>query len=119
MTTTPDTGLLKSLEEVLDLERNALVEGDLDQLNHMAPEKEKLIGAINELQVMDSEDLIRLQKKVARNQALLNSAADGIRAVADRMAELRRVRGEFSTYGADGQRSGFAVRSHAKLEKRA
>ncbi|WP_237218066.1 flagellar protein FlgN [Ruegeria lacuscaerulensis] len=119
MTTKPDMGLLKSLEEVLDLERNALVQGDLDQLTQMAPEKEKLIDAVNDLQVLDSEDLIRLQDKVARNQALLGSAADGIRAVADRMAELRRVHGEFSTYGADGQRSDFAVRSHAKLEKRA
>jgi len=114
-----DTDLIKSLEEVLDLERTALVDGDLDRLNHMAPEKEKLIGAINELRVFDSDELIRIQKKVERNQALLNSAAEGIRAVASRMAELRRVRQEFSTYGADGQRNGFAVRSHAKLEKRA
>ena len=119
MPTTHDTDLVKSLEEVLDLERNALIEGDLDRLNHTAPEKEKLIGAINELEVFDSDELIRLQKKVARNQALLNSAAEGIRAVADRMAELRRVRQEFSTYGADGQRNGFAVRQNAKLEKRA
>lgn len=111
--------LIKSLEEVLDLERNALVTGDLDRLNHMAPEKEKLIGAINDLEVIDSDELIGVQKKVDRNQALLNSAAEGIRAVAGRMAELRRVRQEFSTYGADGQRSDFTVRSHAKLEKRA
>ncbi|MBO9447662.1 flagellar export chaperone FlgN [Ruegeria sp. R14_0] len=119
MPTTPETSLVKSLEEVLDLERTALVEGDLDRLHHTAPEKEKLIGALNDLEVLDSDELIRLQKKVERNQALLNSAAEGIRAVADRMAELRRVRQEFSTYGADGQRSGYAVRHHAKLEKRA
>ena len=111
--------LIKSLEEVLDLERAALVDGDLDRLTNMVPEKEKLIGAINDLQVLASEDLIRVQQKVQRNQALLNSAADGIRAVAGRMAELRRVRQEFSTYGADGQRSEFTVRHHAKLEKRA
>ncbi|WP_037315252.1 flagellar biosynthesis protein FlgN [Ruegeria halocynthiae] len=119
MSTKPEANLIRSLEEVLDLERAALVHGDLDRLHHMTPEKEKLIGAINDLQVHDSEDLIRLHKKVERNQALLNSAADGIRAVASRMAEMRRVRQEFSTYGADGQRSGFTVRSHAKLEKRA
>lgn len=119
MPTKPETDLIRSLEDVLDLERKALVEGDLDRLTRTAPEKEKLIGAINDLQVFDSEELVRLQEKVKRNQALLNSAAEGIRAVASRMAELRRVRQEFSTYGADGQRSGFAVRSHAKLEKRA
>ncbi|WP_170763442.1 flagellar biosynthesis protein FlgN [Ruegeria lacuscaerulensis] len=114
-----DAALIRSLEEVLDLERTALVDGDLDRLNQMVPEKEKLIGAINELQVFDSDELIRLQEKVERNQALLNSAAEGIRAVASRMAELRRVRQEFSTYGADGQRNGFTVRSNVKLEKRA
>lgn len=119
MTGEPNMSLIKSLEEVLDLERTALVEGDLDRLTRMVPEKEKLIGAINGLQVLDSEELIRVQQKVERNQALLNSAAEGIRAVAARMAELRRIRQEFSTYGADGQRNGFAMRSNAKLEKRA
>ncbi len=119
MTADSDTILIRSLEEILDLERAALVDGDLDRLTLMVPEKEKLIGAINDLQVRDSAELIRVQQKVERNQALLNSAADGIRAVAARMAELRRVRQEFSTYGADGQRNGYKVRSHAKLEKRA
>ncbi len=119
MTSKADKALIKSLEEVLDLERAALVQGDLDRLSSMVPEKEKLIGAINDLQVLESEALIRVQQKAERNQALLNSAAEGIRAVASRMAELRRVRQEFSTYGADGQRSEFAVRGTARLEKRA
>ncbi|EEE37662.1 hypothetical protein RKLH11_1498 [Rhodobacteraceae bacterium KLH11] len=110
---------VKALEELLDVERAALVHGDLADLDRLMPEKENLIGAINDLQVLESDDLIRVQKKAARNQALLNSAAEGIRAVADRMTELRRVRQEFSTYDAAGQRNGFAVRSRAKLEKRA
>ncbi|WP_171124510.1 MULTISPECIES: flagellar export chaperone FlgN [unclassified Ruegeria] len=114
-----ESDVITSLEEVLDLERNALVQGDLDRLGQMMPEKEKLIGALNQFPVRESDELVRLQRKVERNQALLNSAADGIRAVADRMAELRRVRNELSTYSADGQRKGFAVRSNATLEKRA
>ncbi|KIC45225.1 flagellar biosynthesis protein FlgN [Ruegeria sp. ANG-S4] len=111
--------LITALEEVLDLERAALVEGDLNRLKTMTPEKEKLIGAINELQVLNSADLIALQKKLERNQSLLNSAAEGIRSVANRMSELRKVRQEFSTYDADGQRSGYPMRGKAKLEKRA
>lgn len=111
--------LIQALEEILDLERSALVEGDLDRLGTMVPEKEKLIGAINELHVLDSQNLIRVQKKVQRNQALLNSAADGIRSVANRMSELRRVRQEFSTYDAAGQRSEIEMRGKARLEKRA
>ncbi len=119
MPTKADTDLIRSLKDLLDLERNALVTGNLDRLSDMVSEKEKLIGAVNELQVFDSAELIQLQRKIERNQALLNSAAEGIRSVAARMAELRRVRQEFSTYGADGQRNGFAVRGSAKLEKRA
>ncbi|WP_170479298.1 flagellar biosynthesis protein FlgN [Ruegeria arenilitoris] len=111
--------LIKSLEDMLDLERAALVEGDLDRLGKMSPEKEKLIDDINELQVQDSDELIAVQKKLERNQALLNSAAEGIRAVADRMSELRRVRQEFTTYDATGQRSGYPMRGEVKLEKRA
>ncbi|UWR02537.1 flagellar export chaperone FlgN [Ruegeria conchae] len=110
---------IKALEDLLDQERKALIGGDLDDLNRLAPEKEDLIDALNGLKVIDSDDLVRVQMKVARNQALLTSAAEGIRAVAERMSELRRVRQEFSTYDAAGQRNGYSVRLQAKLEKRA
>lgn len=110
---------IKALEDLLETERTALAQGNLDALDQLTPEKEQLISVINDLKVFETEDLIRVQKKVERNQALLNSAAEGIRAVADRMTELRRVRQEFSTYDASGQRNGFAVRARAKLEKRA
>ncbi|WP_299664371.1 flagellar biosynthesis protein FlgN [uncultured Ruegeria sp.] len=114
-----DESPIRALEDLLDLERVALVEGELGELNRLVPEKESLIDALNELSVMNSGDLVRVQQKVARNQALLSSAAEGIRAVAERMSELRRVRQEFSTYDATGQRNGYALRPQAKLEKRA
>lgn len=119
MPTEKKQGLIEALEEVLDLERSALVNGNLDCLEHMLPQKEKLIGAINDMQVFGSDELLALQQKVQRNQSLLNSAADGIRAVADRMAELREVRQEFTTYDSTGRRNGFDVRQATKLEKRA
>ncbi|MEX0306133.1 MAG: flagellar biosynthesis protein FlgN [Ruegeria sp.] len=114
-----DNDPIRALEDLLDNERAALIQGDLTDVSRFTPEKETLIGAINDLHVLESDDLSRVQKKVARNQALLNSAAEGIRAVADRMSELRRIKQEFSTYDASGQRNGFALRSQAKLEKRA
>ena len=119
MPTERNADLLKSLESILELERIALTEGDLDRVAYLGREKEKLINAINDLQVFRRDELMRVQGKVSRNQDLLKSAAEGIRSVADRIAELRRVQQEFSTYGADGQRSGFSVRRSAKLEKRA
>ncbi len=119
MTSKADKALIKSLEEVLDLERAALVQGDLDRLSSMVPEKEKLIGAINDLQVLESEALIRVQQKAERNQALLNSALEGIRSVAQRMAELRRVRQGLETYDSAGQKHRFSATRSAQLEKRA
>ncbi len=114
-----DNDPVKVLENLLDSERAALVQGNLEVLDQLTPEKEQLIGAINDLHVIETDDLIRVQRKIARNQTLLNSAAEGIRAVADRMSELHRVRRELTTYDALGQRNGFAVRVQAKLEKRA
>ncbi|MGV6804360.1 MAG: flagellar biosynthesis protein FlgN [Ruegeria sp.] len=111
--------LICALEEVLDLERSALVEGGLDRLSSLTPKKENLIGKINSLQVFGNEELLRVQKKVERNQSLLNSAADGIRAAMNRLAEMRKIRQEFTTYDATGQRTGFAMRDKSKLEKRA
>ncbi len=111
--------LIESLEQLLDREKAALEHGDLDKVSGETPEKEKLIGALAEMKVIETDDLIRVQRKLERNQSLLNSAAEGIRAVSDRLAELRRVRQEFSTYDASGQRSGYTVRTQAKLEKRA
>lgn len=110
---------IDALETLLDAERVALMQGDLNVLGETTPEKERLIQEIGVLDVLETADLIRVQKKVERNQALLDSAAEGIRAVAGRMSELRRVRQEFSTYDASGQRQGFAMRDRAKLEKRA
>ncbi len=111
--------LIESLEQLLDRERKSLECGDLDKVSSEAPEKEKLIDALATMQVIETDDLIRVSRKLERNQSLLNSAADGIRAVTDRLAELRRVRQEFSTYDASGQRSGYQMRTRAKLEKRA
>ncbi len=111
--------LIRALEDLLDMERAALIQGQLDQLDHMLPRKEELIASVKDLQVHETEDLIRLQHKVDRNQALLKSASDGIKAVANRMAELRQVRQGLSTYDAAGQRSNYAVRHEPKLEKRA
>ena len=110
---------IKALEKLLEIERTALVEGNLEALDRLTSRKEDLIGAINGLEVFDTRDLIRVQGKIERNQTLLNSAAEGIRAVADRMSELRRVRQEFSTYNASGQRNEFAVSARKTLEKRA
>ncbi|KUJ77905.1 flagellar biosynthesis protein FlgN [Ruegeria marisrubri] len=109
----------RALEELLDLERKAVLDGQLGQLENLLPEKEKLFDSLGKSATGRSEQVQRVQKKLERNQALLESAADGVRAVFDRMAELRRVRQGLHTYDAAGKRNSFPVRLQTQLEKKA
>ncbi|MCV2887676.1 flagellar biosynthesis protein FlgN [Ruegeria aquimaris] len=111
--------LLTSLDSLLEQERSALVSGELDQLGPMTDEKERLVARINASVDLTPEQLAPLHRKVTRNQALLNSALEGIRSVAQRMAELRRVRQGLETYDSAGQKHRFSATRSAQLEKRA
>lgn len=111
--------ILFALDELLDLEREALIEGNLEQLGSMAVEKEKLVDRINGSPEIPRTKLAPVQVKVSRNQVLLQSALEGIRAVANRMAELRRVRKGLDTYDQAGRKYHHTASTGKKLEKRA
>lgn len=113
------TDILLALDELLDLEREALIEGKLEQLGNMTAEKEKLVDRINALPEVPRSELAPVQVKVNRNQVLLQSALEGIRAVANRMAEMRRVRKGLDTYDRSGKKYHHAADARKKLEKRA
>ena len=119
---TDDDETLKAIEEldqILDQEREALITGDLDQLTRLLELKESLIDQINAKDSVQKEQLADVQDKVARNQALLHSAMEGIRAVADRMADLRRVRQGLETYDRTGRKTQFPTQVQRIVEKRA
>ena len=111
--------MIDELDTLLDQERGALVRGDLEQLGRLVAHKENLIGKINMLDALERSRLAHVHDKVARNQALLNSAMEGIRAVASRMAELRRVRHGLETYDRAGRKKRFGTQTHTSMEKRA
>lgn len=111
--------LIDELDELLDAERRALMSGNLDELTRLYENKEKLVANLNALDRLEAKRLEGLQKKMTRNQTLLSSAMEGIRAVADRMAELRRLRQSLSTYDREGKRKQIATPTEQKLEKRA
>jgi hypothetical protein len=113
------TELIAALDELLDLERAALVDGELERLGALLPEKEKLIERVNKLDSIERQALAGVQIKVTRNQSLLNSAMEGIQAVASRMAELRRVRKGLETYDESGRKMQHSTQLSKKLEKRA
>ena len=110
---------LDALDDLLEAERNALLSGDLLTLTEMLPAKEALINALSEEGQTNLPALMELDVKVRRNQLLLDGALEGIRAVAQRMASLRRMRGRLETYGSDGKKRNIDVATDHSVERRA
>ncbi|MGR3662203.1 MAG: flagellar biosynthesis protein FlgN [Paracoccaceae bacterium] len=111
--------LIDQLDDLLDSEKKALVEGNMERVGRLMSQKEFLIESLNALEDVDRENLTQLHRKVMRNQTLLDSALEGIRAVATRMSELRRVRNGFETYDEQGRKQRVGIQRTTKVEKRA
>lgn len=114
-----ETTTITELNDLLDMERAALLKGDLETVTNLLPPKEALISEMNEVAQPDLAAMQALDGKVKRNQLLLNGALEGIKTVADRMQALRRVRNSLETYGADGKKRAIALQDQTTVEKRA
>lgn len=110
---------IDSLDDLLDKERAALLDGKLDQIGRMLKRKELLIDVLNESDQPEIATLADLNTKVVRNQALLASALEGIQSVADRLVAMRRIKNSLDTYDAQGQRKEIDMPAKGKVEKRA
>ena len=108
-----------SLDDLLDEERAALLDGKLDQIGRMLKRKESLIDVLNGSDQFDIEALSNLNIKVVRNQGLLTSALEGIQSVTDRLAAMRRIKNSLDTYDARGQRKEIDMPLKGVVEKRA
>jgi hypothetical protein len=111
--------ILRNLDELLDRERAALLEGDLEAISRSLREKERLIDALNGLQLTPEVELATIRIKAQRNQILLDGALDGIRAVAERLYALRRLRDTLETYDQTGQKTVLERLRSGRVEKRA
>ncbi len=111
--------VIEALDELLEQERKALLKGDFDGLAALHDEKTALIDSFNELDQADAERVQDLQVKLGRNQELLNAALDGIRGVAKRLAEVRRVRTSLDTYTQNGAKTSIETNAEKAVEKRA
>lgn len=114
---TEDTKVIDQLNELLDIERAALLSGDLAGLENIAQEKEALLDALHE--GVAAKDLQALQDRLDRNRHLLTSATEAIRRVADRLREMRKLRQSLDTYTSNGSRQTLDFDGNSKLEKRA
>ncbi|MEM6939033.1 MAG: flagellar biosynthesis protein FlgN [Pseudomonadota bacterium] len=115
--TAPKT--VEALSTLLDIEREALLQGDLERLADLLKDKEALIDDMNATPQSDLDAMQMLDGKVKRNQLLLDGAMEGIRAVAERLAHLRESKGAFETYGPDGKRHDIALGPQSSVEHRA
>jgi len=111
--------IIDALDDLLDAERAALLQGNLDDVSRLHARKERLIDALNSEDALDTQSFLPLQDKVARNQDLLNSALEGVRSVARRLAAIRRVRKSLETYDAKGKKTQVEIRPEQSVEKRA
>lgn len=117
---TPETrNLFDSLDDLLEKERAALLLGDLEKITVLLSEKEVLFDRLTLIDDATADDLTQLQGKAMRNQALLDNAQMGIRAVATRMANLRRLRRSLETYDETGRKTTITTRMDNQVEKRA
>lgn len=111
--------VIDALDDVLESERAALLEGNLDEVGRLLERKEALIDELSQLELASREPLEDLNSKVQRNQALLDQALEGIRTVARRLAAMRRVRSSLDTYDEKGERRTIDVTPEGVVEKRA
>ncbi|MFD1510118.1 flagellar biosynthesis protein FlgN [Lacimonas salitolerans] len=116
MTDDAQNMICDALEDLLDRERAALLAGDIEGLGRLADEKERLLTQVSG---HEHTRLDGLQAKAARNQELLNSALEGIRAVASRLQALRDVRNTLNTYDQSGRRQSIEGLTRPQVERRA
>ena len=111
--------LFDALDDLLEDERAALLAGDLEKVGRLFETKEGLIEELSGLEQFEAQTLYELQGKMKRNQALLDSALEGIRAVAGRLAAFRRVRSTLDTYDSSGTKRSIEIEKDGAVEKRA
>ncbi|MEQ8917089.1 MAG: flagellar protein FlgN [Roseovarius sp.] len=110
--------MIAQLDALLETERAALLCGDLQAIADTVAQKEQLIDTLN-TSAARQEDLSGLHHKLQRNQALLDGALQGIRAVAARMAAYRRIRKSLDTYDRQGRKLTIPGDISRNVEKRA
>lgn len=92
--------MTSELETLLDQVRDALVNGDLKDLDGLTDQIESLAASLSGLDRPAAE---RLQRKADRNARLLLAASRGVKAARQRLAEIVNS-AHLSTYTANGRR---------------
>lgn len=119
MSETISDGVCDALLDLLELERDALLSGDLDKIGRLLPRKESLVEQLSCLETFDETQMEIISQNLKRNQDLLNQAIAGIRSVAGRLKVLKNVQSSLETYDNTGARRTVDISPSTSLEKRA
>ena len=110
------TDPIRDLDHLLELERQYLLTGALDNLPDISDRKldlvDDLLGQSDPL-----PDPIR--EKLRKNQDLLKSAITGIQIAKNRMREFRHVRDCLSFYGPQGNKQKIPLSGARRLKTKA
>ncbi len=107
--------LAADLESLLEEERRVILSGAWADLDRIAGRK---AAGLSALEAEDAAQLAPLARGLARNQALLAAALDGLREAGHRRAALLASRAGLVTYDAHGARAQHPVAS-SRLERKA
>ncbi|MBI6629371.1 flagellar biosynthesis protein FlgN [Pontibaca salina] len=110
--------LIEKLSLLLDHEHAALLAGGLGQLDSILQQKTALVDALGTFGDSERHRLAPVKQKAERNQVLFDSAMEGVRAVAKRMAILRSVRTGLATYDRSGRRADYSAGKQSSIETR-
>lgn len=95
---------LDDLQQTLEAERSALLDGRFEDLSDTATRKEQLLDALSSGDLNDMQDeLQNLRQKLAENERLLSAAQMGFSQANKRLTDIREAIGQLKTYNGAGQ----------------
>ncbi len=107
--------VLGELEDILEKERHLILAARFDDLERLSARKTSLSARIGQAGRADREHVARLRASAARNDALLQSAAQGLKSALQQISDLRSL-GDPTIYAADGTRNPIAPRAGKLLQ---
>ena len=106
------------LEEILTLEYQAFLDGDLRKIEQLGRYKSEVLEKVSKLPPDQFENFISLRENLKRNQELANCVIRGTRRALVRVQEILDLKSKFGTYNAMGEKSLHSVGSGRLMSKR-
>ena len=110
--------LLDLVEDLLERERRAALDGDVTALPGLLTEKERLVAALERAGPVAGARIDRVRADVARNRALLDSALQGMRTAIRAVGARQQARRSLNTYDVTGTRTNIGEGAHRLQQRR-